>query len=188
MSGQTQQVVIVGESSYSTPVVRGVTCWERDDFLALVCGVCEFVTFPLVSWVRCGTWLYRFLIFAPLLTFLRGTVLGPLLFLIFINGLLQHIQSKVCMFADDCVVYREIKTKSGCEILPDDLHALKDGSQTGLWNSIQQCVVWREWPPLEIHSIKSYCRINWKDTNYRQRPLLNNLVLICLITWTGNLI
>ena len=47
-----------------------VTCWERADLLALVCGVfCEFVTFPLVSCVRCGTWLYRFLIFAPLLTF-----------------------------------------------------------------------------------------------------------------------
>ena len=46
-----------------------VTCWEGADLLALVCGVCcEFVTFPLVSWVRCGTWLYRFLIFAPLLT------------------------------------------------------------------------------------------------------------------------
>ena len=28
-----------------------VTCWERADLLAL----CEFVTFPLVSWVRCGT-------------------------------------------------------------------------------------------------------------------------------------
>ena len=26
-----------------------VTCWERADLLALVCGVfCEFVTFPLV--------------------------------------------------------------------------------------------------------------------------------------------
>ena len=48
-----------------------VTCWERADLLALVCGVCcEFVTFPLVSWVRCGTLLYRFLIFAPLLTFI----------------------------------------------------------------------------------------------------------------------
>ena len=48
----------------------GVTCWERADLLALVCGVYyEFVTFLLVSWVRCGTWLYRFLIFAPLLTF-----------------------------------------------------------------------------------------------------------------------
>ena len=33
-----------------------VTCWERAYLLALVCGVyCEFVTFPLVSWVRCGT-------------------------------------------------------------------------------------------------------------------------------------
>ena len=31
---------------------------------------CEFVTFPLVFWVRCGTWLYLFLIFAPLLTFI----------------------------------------------------------------------------------------------------------------------
>ena len=29
---------------------------HRTDLLALVCGVyCEFVTFPLVSWVRCGT-------------------------------------------------------------------------------------------------------------------------------------
>ena len=33
-----------------------VTCWERADLLALVCGAyCEFITFPLVSWVRCGT-------------------------------------------------------------------------------------------------------------------------------------
>ena len=47
-----------------------VTCWERADLLALVCGIfCEFVTIPLVSWVRYDTGLYRFLIFAPLLTF-----------------------------------------------------------------------------------------------------------------------
>ena len=46
-----------------------VTCSERADLLALLCGVyCESVTFPLISWVRCGTWLYQFLIFAPLLT------------------------------------------------------------------------------------------------------------------------
>ena len=33
-----------------------VTCWERADLLALVCvSNCDFVTFPLVSWVRCGT-------------------------------------------------------------------------------------------------------------------------------------
>ena len=33
-----------------------VTCWERADLLALfVVYNCEFVTFPLVSLVRCGT-------------------------------------------------------------------------------------------------------------------------------------
>ena len=47
-----------------------VTFWERADLLAHICGDCEFVTFPLVSCVRCGIWLYRFLIFAPLLTLL----------------------------------------------------------------------------------------------------------------------
>ena len=39
--------------------------WPR---LSFVVSNCELVTFPLVSWVRCGTWLYRFLIVAPLLT------------------------------------------------------------------------------------------------------------------------
>ena len=47
------------------------TCWERlTSWLSFVVYNCEFVTFPLVSWVRCDTWLYRFLIFAPFLTFL----------------------------------------------------------------------------------------------------------------------
>ena len=48
-----------------SPAVKGLT-----SRLSFVVSNCEFVTFPLVSWVRCGTWLYRFLIFAPLLTLL----------------------------------------------------------------------------------------------------------------------
>ena len=32
---------------------------------------CAVVTFPLVSWVRCDAWLYRFLIFALFLTLSR---------------------------------------------------------------------------------------------------------------------
>ena len=46
-----------------SPARKGLTSW-----LSFVVSNCEFVTFPLVSWVKCGTWLYRFLIFAPLLT------------------------------------------------------------------------------------------------------------------------
>ena len=46
-----------------SPARKGLTSW-----LSFVVSNCEFVTFPLVSWVRYGTWLYRFLIFVPLLT------------------------------------------------------------------------------------------------------------------------
>ena len=45
-----------------------VPCGHLLSWLSFVVSNCEFVTFPSVSLVRCGTWLYRFLIFAPLLT------------------------------------------------------------------------------------------------------------------------
>ena len=44
----------------------------KADLLALVFDVyCDVVTFLLVSWVRCGAWFYRFLIFAIFLTFMH---------------------------------------------------------------------------------------------------------------------
>ena len=46
-----------------SPAWKGLTSW-----LSFVVTYCEFVTFPLVAWVRCGTWLDRFLIFTPTLT------------------------------------------------------------------------------------------------------------------------
>ena len=35
--------------------------------------VLSYIPFPLVSWVRCGAWLYRFLIFALFLTLIDQT-------------------------------------------------------------------------------------------------------------------
>ena len=46
-----------------SPPGKGLTSW-----LSFVVSNCKFITFPLVSWVRCGIWLYRFLIFASLHT------------------------------------------------------------------------------------------------------------------------
>ena len=48
-----------------SPAGKGLPSW-----LSFVASNCEFVTFPFVSFIRCGTWLYGFLIFAPLLTFI----------------------------------------------------------------------------------------------------------------------
>ena len=39
----------------------------------------------------------------------QGTVLGPLLFSLYINDITKGIGSKLRLFADDCVCYREIK-------------------------------------------------------------------------------
>ena len=57
----------------------------------------------------------------------QGSVLGPILFLIFINDLPDNIKSSVRLLADDCVLYRNIHSLQDCLILQEDLDSL------GLW-------------------------------------------------------
>ena len=60
----------------------------------------------------------------------QGTVLGPLLFLHHINDLPSVVSSKVRRFADDCLIYRNIKTKEDQIALQNILTLLENWSNT----------------------------------------------------------
>ena len=56
----------------------------------------------------------------------QGTVLGPLLFLIFINDLSLKVSSTTRVFAVDSLLYRRIKSPEDAQILQEDIDKLQE--------------------------------------------------------------
>ncbi len=93
----------------------------------------------------------------------QGSVIGPLLFLAFVNDLPVQLTSNVRLFADDCIIYRSINSKREEEILQRDLDAI---------------YYWAENKGMSINSSKSKSITfgrghNYSETHYR----LNNDII-----------
>jgi hypothetical protein len=54
----------------------------------------------------------------------QGTVLGPVLFLVYINDIADDLDSSIRLFADDCLLYREVKNANDQQLLQNDLDTL----------------------------------------------------------------
>ena len=59
----------------------------------------------------------------------QGTVLAPLVFLMYINDLSSCVHNNVRLYADDILLYSHKDSKDDCISLQQDLNALEQWSQ-----------------------------------------------------------
>ena len=60
----------------------------------------------------------------------QGSVLGPVLFLLYINDITENVSSEMRLFADDSVIYRQIRNQQDQEALHLDLQRVFKWAET----------------------------------------------------------
>ena len=87
----------------------------------------------------------------------QGSVLGPALFILFINDLPDTVRSSIKIFADDTKIYSSVSGSNGFEQLQKDLDAVTDWSiRWQLPFNEEKCKVLHLGPRNPDHSYESY--------------------------------
>jgi hypothetical protein len=116
----------------------------------------------------------------------QGTVLRPLLFLLYINDLSESVTSTTRLFADDCPLYRKIKSPKDSKILQNDLDILQQWEDNWLMSyNADKCEVLRitnkRKPLISTYTIHGIPLATVKAVKYLGLNISTNL------TWTPHI-
>ena len=126
----------------------------------------------------------------------QGSVIGPILFLVYINDLPAKLQSKVRLFADDTIVYMAVTNETDAAILQKDLKLLEEWENrsqmsfhldkcnvlrvTRCWNPlthdyILQNQILKEKDAVKYLGVAVHHKLSWNEHNSSKGFLRRNL-------------